>query len=278
MSSGKGMTASKQLVDKAWSGERRSLAARVFRSHDFIRDIVVTTLGVLIALGIGEIVEEVRWKFRIAATDEAMREEAGLLHTVYIERQMLEPCIARRLTELGEVLHDARVSGRLPLIRNISAPPNRADYGDSWQVMLGTEIPLHIEPRKLMATATLWVNEDAYSDMVDRQRDAFDRLGMIENRAGPVSENTLAQVEVQLTEATIASDTTYHIAQQDAGLLRENKIPALYRPDTPLNQTLLRQESRRRYLCQPLEVDGKPYRLKNSPRKPRQSLMPAKTA
>ena len=68
---------------------RRSLIGRIFRSHDFARDIVVTTLGVLIALGIGEIVEEVRWKFRIAANDKAMRAEAGLLHGVYVERDML---------------------------------------------------------------------------------------------------------------------------------------------------------------------------------------------
>ena len=74
---------------------RRGWLSRIFRSHDFARDLTVTTLGVLIALGIGEIVEEVRWKLRIAANDDAMRQEAGLLHSVYIERTMLQPCIAR---------------------------------------------------------------------------------------------------------------------------------------------------------------------------------------
>ena len=271
------MTDSESKAGEPSLARQPGLAARIFRSHDFARDIVVTTLGVLIALGIGEIVEEIRWKLRIAAIDDATKEEAGLLHTVYIERQILEPCIARRLSELGELLREARATGRLPDIRNISAPPNRADYGDSWQVMLGTEIPLHVEPKKLMATATLWVNEDSYSDMVDRQRDAFDRLGMIENRPGPVSDNILTEAEKQLTEAIIASDTTFYIAQQDASVLTENKVPALYRPDTPLNRPLLQKESMRRYLCQPLEVDGQPYRLKGPVRQPRMSVMPAKS-
>ena len=253
---------------------RRNLLVRIFRSHDFARDIVVTTLGVLIALGIGEIVEEVRWKLRIAANDKAMRAEAGLLRGVYIERDMLEPCIARRLTELQEVLAAARSSGRLPDIRNVAAPPNRADFGDSWEVMLGTEIPLHIDPKDLMGTATLWVNEDAYSDMVDRQRDAFDRLALLEGRPGPANESLLLELERQLIEAQIMSDRTLYIARQDDESMGRFGVTALSRPDTPLDRKLLRDELRQRYLCRPLEVDGKPYRLKGPVRQARQAMVP----
>ena len=57
---------------------RRPLLARIFRSHDFLRDITVTTLGVLIALAVGEAVDEIRWQFRINATERVMREELGL--------------------------------------------------------------------------------------------------------------------------------------------------------------------------------------------------------
>ena len=253
---------------------RRNFIARIFRSHDFARDITVTTLGVLIALGIGEAVEEVRWKIRIAANEKAMRAEAGLLHAVYIERDLLEPCIARRLSELREVLDEARTTGRLPAIRNVAAPPNRAGFGDSWEVMLGTEIPLHVDPAVLMSTATLWVNEDAYSAMVDRQRDAFDRLRMIENRPGIASESLLLELEKQVVEAEIASDTTLFIARQDAQSLKENNVTALYRPNTPLDRGRLRRELERRYLCRPLEVDGAPYRLKRPVRQARQALAP----
>lgn len=255
---------------------RSNFIARILRSHDFVRDLTVTTLGVLIALGIGEIVDEIRWQIRIAATENAMRQEAGLLHAVYIERTMLQPCLARRLTELREVLAEARNSGRLPLIQNISAPPNRGNFGDSWNMMIGSEIPLHIAPRDLMATATIWVNEDGYSDMIDRERDAFDRLGIIENRAGPIGESLLTEAEKQLTEATIAGDVTYFIARQDSEELVRDKVPALYRPDTALDRKLLAAETRRRYLCQPLMVNGKPYRLKSPVREPRQALPPAK--
>lgn len=251
---------------------RRGLIGRIFRSHDFARDITVTTLGVLIALGIGEVVDEVRWKMRISATEAAMRQEAGLLYTVYIERQMLQPCLARRLSELDELLTAARRQGRLPHIQRISAPPNRGDYGDSWNMMLGTEIPLHIAPRELMSTATIWVNENGYSDLVDRERNAFDRLGIIENRPGPVDSGVLIEAEKQLVEATIASDSTYFIARQDAAELARQKIVALYQPDTPLNRARLAQETRKRFICKPLQVDGKPYRLKGPVRQPRQAL------
>jgi hypothetical protein len=247
---------------------RRSFWKRMFRSHDFARDIVVTTLGVLIALGIGELVEEVRWKFRIAASDRVMREELGLLRGAYVEKLALQPCISRRLSEISEVLADARRSGRLPAIANIAYPPNHGGFGDSWALALGTEVALHSDPRELMNTATAWANEKSFSGLVDRERDAFDRLLLLEGRAGPIEPATLLEAERQLTEAIIATDGSQYIARQDNQVLSENGIKAMITPTLPIDAAAVKQ-ARQRNLCRPLMVDGRPYQLKGEVRAPR---------
>jgi hypothetical protein len=251
-----------------------SAIAGIFRSRDFLRDIIVTTLGVLIALAIGAGVDELRWQFRIDATERVMREEMGLVGAVYIERRMLQPCIARRLSELGEILSEARSTGRLPKVENTSYPPNHARFGDSWALMMGNETPLHIDPQKLINTATFWVNNSAYSSMVDRERDAFDRLSLIENRPGPVSDNILTELDRQLIEAMIASDSSLWIARQDSRVLAENGVAPLYRPNETLDKARMADQLRRRFICQPLRVDGRPYRLKGPVRQPRQPTPP----
>ena len=241
---------------------KRPLWRRIIQSHDFARDITVTTLGVLIALAIGAVVEELRWRGRSAAMDRITTEELGLLHSTYIEKIELQPCVARRLTELTEIIGAARDTGRLPLIEGISAPPNHGGFGDSWELTLGTETALHMSPRELMTTATAWANERSYSRLVDRERDAFDRLMILESRPGPISSDLLTNAEAALVEAKVASDSTLFIARQDQEVLRENHVPALWRPGEALDMKRLRQINARRRLCHPLKVDGRPYRLK----------------
>ena len=257
---------------------KRPLWRRIVQSHDFVRDITVTTLGVLIALGIGEVVDEIRWKFRIAATQKTMREELGLVQAMYVEKIMLQPCITRRLTELTEIVADARQAGRLPKIQNISAPPNHGGFGDSWSQALGTETPLHMDPRELMNTATAWANERTYPRLVDRERDAFDGLSVIEDRPGPISDGLMGQVETALAEAKITTDSTLFIANQDSRVLSENGIKAIFSPGEPLDREQMAAVTKRRLLCHPLQIDGKPYRLRGPLRQPRVPMVPAPAA
>jgi hypothetical protein len=252
---------------------RRSLWTRIFRSHDFARDITVTTLGVLIALGIGEVVDEIRWKLRLDATERVMRNELGLVHSVYIEKQMLQPCIARWLTELSEIVADARTSGRLPAVRGISAPPNHAGFGDSWTLTLASEVPLHMDPQELMNLATAWVNEDVYAELVDRERDAFDRLSIMENRPGPVPPQLLATLESLLVDAKVASDGSLFVANQDSEVLARNKIPPMFSPGEPLDRKRLAQHLRKRALCHPLQVDGRRYQMRGPLYQPRRHVL-----
>ena len=66
----------------------------------FVREVGSVVLGVLIALGIGEIAEAVRWKIRV---DNSMRPCASKSRaTVEPGRaRRLQPCLDRRLEAIG---------------------------------------------------------------------------------------------------------------------------------------------------------------------------------
>ncbi|WP_118857062.1 hypothetical protein [Sphingomonas mesophila] len=254
---------------------KRGRLARIVRSRDFARDILVTTLGVLIALGIGEVVEEIRWKLRIASTQTAIERELGLVHAVYLSELELQPCMARRIGELDELLAQARSTGRLPQIENIGFPPNFGGFGDSWDLATGTEIPLKMDSQAVLETATLWANEDIHETLVDRQRNAFDRLLILEDRAGPFSDGRLHEAERDLVEIKNVTASILFIARRDSEMLRQEGVRPMYGPGEPLDRKLLHRETRRRTICQPMNVDGAPYRLKGRPWSPRVALSPA---
>ena len=241
---------------------RPSLLKRIFKSHDFARDITVTTLGVLIALGIGEIVEEIRWKLRVNAASAAMEKELALVNAIYHEQLALQPCITRRLSEVSEVLADARKNGRLPDVENVSYTPYHGPAGDSWTITLGSEIPLHMDRDRLIGLSTAWVNEDAYASNVLDARNAFRQLQMVEGRPGPVSDNVLTTVETALTRAKAVEYDAWYIANRDSQVLEESGIAPSFDPNRPWKENETRDQVRKRLLCEPLIVDGKPYRLK----------------
>lgn len=243
---------------------RRRLSG-IFEGHDFFRDLLVTTLGVLIALGIGELVEEFRWKLRIEATEKAMNSELGLVYAVYLAEIELQPCVARRISELDEVISDLRRTGRAPAIANISFPPNYGGFGDSWALTTGSEIPLKMSPERVLQTATLWANEDIHTDLVNRLRDAFDRLLILENRPGPLPDGLLNATEQDLVTIKNAVGGIQFIARRDGDALKEKGVTPMFSPDVPLDRKILAAESPKRLICKPLLIDGKPYRLRGKP-------------
>lgn len=255
--------------------EKGGRLSRIVRSRDFARDILVTTLGVLIALAIGEAAEEIRWKFRVASTETAMKRELGLVRGVYVSELELEPCISRRIAELDEVLARARSGGRLPDIGNVASPPNYGGFGDSWTLATGSEIPLKMSPQRVLEVATLWANEDIHEKLVDRQRNAFDRLLLVEGRPGPISDERLHELERDLVEIKNVTTSILFIARRDGAFLAREGIPMMYGPGEPMDRAILKRETKRRMICQPLTVDGAPYRLQGAPWRPRRATVSA---
>jgi len=252
-------------------GRKPPLLVLIVKSHDFARDLTVTTLGVLIALGIGEVVDEIRWKFRVAAAEAAMDAELGLVHGAYTEKVALQPCLNRRLSEVAEIVATARETGRLPDIKNISNPPDHGSFGDSWQLALSSDIPLHIDNRKLMRIATIWANARYFAEAAHRERDAFDRLALLEGHAGKVSQELLDEADKQLTEAQAATDASSGIGERDGEMLARNGIPAMLTETKALDSATLKKIVSGRNVCRPMLVDGKPYRLKGPVRTARLS-------
>jgi hypothetical protein len=244
---------------------KRPLWVRIFKSHDFARDLAVTTLGVLIALGIGEVVEEIRWKFRVASAESAMENELRLVNAIYHEQLALQPCVTRRLSEISEVLAHARRTGRMPDVDNVSFTPDHGSAGDSWTIMLGTEIPLHMKQDQVLGIATLWVNEDAYAANVSSARVGFHELQLMEHRPGPVSDNVLTSLEISLVKVKAAVFDAWMVANRESERLAAMDIHPSYGANAPWNEKEMTKTVRQRFICKPLMVDGHPYRLKGPP-------------
>src|SRR5829696_3767884 len=111
----------------------------------FVREVGSVVLGVLIALGIGEIAEAVRWKIRVDNSIEAVRTEMADNRWNLAERVAFQPCLERRLAAIGAVLAEARRTGALPRIEIAGTTAYRMIDTSAFEVAKSEGVPLHMD-------------------------------------------------------------------------------------------------------------------------------------
>lgn len=251
--------------ESAQAQPRPSRWLTIFRSRDFLRDIVVTTLGVLLALFIGEIAENVRWSFRLVRTEASLHDEASRNLGVMIERGLTTPCIERRLSELTEILDEAGRSGRLPSIANIGRPVPRPIFRSAWDIAQNEGAFLRLKRDKAADFRTLYDVYQAYRSNQDAEGIAWANLELLAGSTRPYALGQSARIAQALAESRYHGrmSTAY---VRDARRVADQIGLALRRPSgRALDVDLARRTTAFRPICKPLIVDGQPYRLSGQP-------------
>lgn len=231
------------------------------RHKKFAREVGSVVLGVLIALGLGEIATSIRWRFDATDARSAMladfQRDAGVMH----ERMLVWSCIERRLRDVDGIIRKAKESGVLPMIGTIGRPPIRPVVTAAWDTAVSSAVLPHLSRADADGFSTNFdmINEMA-ADMKEQSR-LWARLAVLEGTPGPVSPEVLA--ELMFTTAELRKGSAYvdmvagqivatgkQIGKLDYWLIldRENGV-----------QADVIAWLRTRPICKPLLVDGKPY-------------------
>jgi hypothetical protein len=231
------------------------------RHKKFAREVGSVVLGVLIALGLGEVATNIRWRFDAAGARSAMLTDferaAGVMH----ERQLARRCIERRLGDVDALVKQARQGGELPLVSTIGRPPTRPLVTAAWDMGVSSGVLPHL-PRA--DASGFSANFDMIKEMagdLKTQSALWAKLSALENAPGPVSQDFLT--ELMFTTAELRKGSAYvdmvagqivgsakHIGKLDYWLIldRDNGGAA----DVIAGLWALP-------ICAPLLVDGKPY-------------------
>jgi hypothetical protein len=101
--------------------------------REFIGEVGIIVVGVLIALAAEQVVEDLRWQREVgnfrAAVDHELGRNLGLYSTIMGQR----PCVDRRLAELERLLADSRAGRQDRLLRPIGRPFTFSQYFSVWE-------------------------------------------------------------------------------------------------------------------------------------------------
>jgi len=229
----------------------------------FVRQVGSVVLGVLIALGISEIAEEIRWNVRTNASERAIDAELALAAGVFDERVRVQPCLDRRLEDVRLLIAEARRTGRLPQIGTIGRPPTRPFSRAAWDVATGSGVTLHMDEARAAELANSYAQMSGFPDEVEEEQMLWASLRALENAPGPVSDDLLATAATTIGFLQFRSMLNGINARQQLDFIQARGIAPDYRllsdrafaADRPFSEREMVTGLRARPICGRLAVD-----------------------
>src|SRR3954452_10992549 len=87
--------------------------------REFIGEVGVIVLGVLIAIGFEQIAEQVHWASEVRSARSALKSEMKQPDRVFAYRVAAQPCIARRLEQIDGLVERTAKHAQVPRVGSV---------------------------------------------------------------------------------------------------------------------------------------------------------------
>lgn len=147
----------------------------------FIGEVGIIVLGVLLALGAEQVVEDLHWRAEMNGERQALYAEARENIGAVQWRQRLQPCIDSRLAELNAIFHE-HAAGRTIVLRGpVARPVTSFMSNTAWQVALSSQALSHMSLTQKLAFARAFSSYENLDQALLREQDAWLKLGVLDD-------------------------------------------------------------------------------------------------
>lgn len=245
---------SEEVEDAAPVAHRRFRLTE--KQSKFAREVGSVVLGVLIALGIGEVADWGRWQWRVSVSEAAMRAELSGNRFNVAERRISQACMTQQLEDIGAILAEARRTHRLPDIADFGAPGRRPTLFGALDSATSEGALLHMRRETANDYTGAYTMARYYDAEVDQERQVWATLRLLVRAPGPIDGDLLATLLDAWAQAKMRTYWAGVIAEQSDDHLESLGIGIMDQPPGATWQTMKPDPSKG---CKPLVVDGKPY-------------------
>jgi hypothetical protein len=123
--------------------------------REFLKEIGIIVLGVLIALSAEQAVEAVHWMQKIDQAEAAMKLElAGDDGPQGFVRAALAPCLADQLQRMHDLLQTGTDRKTFAALADAYRPPIRTWDSEAWDAVVASDVGSHMGAKRLVAWST----------------------------------------------------------------------------------------------------------------------------
>ena len=150
---------------------------------EFLREIGIIMIGVLLALGAEQVAEAFHWRHEVEVEREALRTEARENLSAAAYRMSLQPCIDARLAQIAEVF-DRHTQGKpLGLLRPVSRAPLWTGSTGSWDIAVSGQALGHMPRDEKLAFSEAFQTYKVWARLRDQEDEDWRRLALLDHPA-----------------------------------------------------------------------------------------------
>jgi hypothetical protein len=147
--------------------------------RDFVTDIVVVVLGVLLALALNQVVESAAWQHEVSVARNSIHREMAFDLAAFADRIRVAPCIDRHIEEAQGLIDRAESTGRVPSNHVNLAPPGRLILSGDYDAQKAAQNLVHFPADELEATGLWYDQARAMAIWTDEEEHAWAQLGVL---------------------------------------------------------------------------------------------------
>jgi hypothetical protein len=151
---------------------------------DFLSEIAIIVVGILIALGGEQIVENLEWSHRVHEVEAAMRSELATDSRDAYYRLSTHACALAKLSEIEAALDASRDRGAPVAPITPYRRPLRPWLSDEWENARSLQIASHIPNSRLTLWSQAYFWPEVLRDTQPREREAMSDLNTLSLNAG----------------------------------------------------------------------------------------------
>lgn len=247
---------SEEVQDAAPVARRRFRLTE--KQSKFVREVGSVVLGVLIALGIGEVADAARWQWRASVSEAAMRAELSGSRFNFAERRSYQDCMAQQLEDMGAILAEARRTHRLPDIADFGSPGRRPTLFGALDSATSEGTLLHMRRETANDYTGIYAMARYYDAEIEQESQPWATLRLMANAPGPIDGDLLATLLDAWAQAKVHTQWAGVIAEQSDDELQRLGIEIQSMPAGTTWRSIKRDYAAKSQICKPLIVDGKP--------------------
>lgn len=169
--------------------------------REFLSEITVIVVGILIALSLESAVEWLHWRTEVRAGREHLREEIQFDERVYAHRADVAACVAQNLATLRSVIEDLRFNRHVEPVARFISPENGPVRREIWNSLVAAQVLVHFPKDELEKYSEFYQLREDAEYFMDRESRAWRTLHLLEGDPNQLSRADLSLLQVAVGDA-----------------------------------------------------------------------------
>ncbi|MGJ3647990.1 hypothetical protein ACLB0R_05900 [Sphingomonas sp. GlSt437] len=210
----------------------------VHNLREFLSEITVIVIGVLIALGLEQAVEAWHWYHQVETTEQALRADLLETYDTAADRIAITGCLEHRLDEIAAIVDQAGATGRLPPIGRLGSPPNFVGSQATWESALAGQTAEHLSVRRRRAYAAMYSFDARMIDDNKRESEAWNALYTLVGPGRAVTPAEIANWRADVGRARQESETMALLSVRFQQLIDSSPLAKDHKPYSATSRSM----------------------------------------